>query len=276
MEGVRLVVAYDGTRFAGWQSQPAQRTVQVELERAISAIAKAPIKVRGASRTDSGVHALHQIVAFDTERKLPPYRWVRGLNGKLDVDVAVVRAEPCEPGENPRYGAMGKTYRYLVHTGSVRDPLLTSRAWHLGPRRSRPHRGERIGIRGWLDVEAMHEAAARLVGEHDFAAFQAAGDPRENTIRCMERVEVITPYDGREDLIAIEVKGNAFLQHMVRIMAGTIVEAGRERMSPDEVSALLTSARDRAAAGETAPAHGLYLIDIALGRPRPAWAVSEP
>ena len=271
MEGVRLVVAYDGTNFAGWQTQLAQRTVQVELERAISAIARAPIKVRGASRTDSGVHALGQVVAFDTERKLAPYRWVRGLNGKLGPDVAVVRAEPCAVGENPRYDAMGKTYRYLVQTGPVRDPLLRSRAWHLGPRRSRPTRGERVGILGWLDVPAMHDAAARLVGEHDFLAFQASGDPRENTIRCMKRVEVITPYEGREDLIAIEVEGNAFLQHMVRIMVGTIVEAGRERMRPDEVSALLTSARDRAAAGETAPAHGLYLIDIALGRPRPPW-----
>ncbi len=267
MHGVRLRVAYDGSDFAGWQRQPGLRTISGELDRALSEIAGEPIEVRGASRTDAGVHAEDQVAAFDSPRELPMLGWVRALNGKLPPDVAVRDAEPCAVGYQPRFDAAAKTYRYLLHLGPVRDPQWRRQVWHLGPRRARPWRGEAPKRpEEWLDLDAMAEAAARLVGTHDFRAFRAAGDTRENTTRTLTRVELSRAFCGREDLVAIEVRGTAFMQHMVRILVGTLVEVGRERMRPDELAALLgpDGARDRA--GETAPPGGLTLLRIELGR----------
>jgi tRNA pseudouridine38-40 synthase len=267
MHGVRLRVAYDGSDFAGWQTQRAQRTVQGELERAISELTGDDVQVRGCSRTDAGVHAHAQIAAFDTARDLPSIGWVRGLNGKLTHDIAVIDAERCEVGYNPRFDAVAKTYRYLLHLGPVRDPLLRNRAWHLGPRRARPWRGDAPPPAAeWLDTTAMHEAAKQLEGEHDFRAFQAAGDIREQTVRTLTMVRLVERYEARDDLLAIEVRGNAFLQHMVRIIVGTLVEVGRERMKPSDVAALLGEKGERERAGETAPSCGLYLVSIETGR----------
>jgi len=267
MFGVRLRVAYDGSDFAGWQRQPGLRTVQGELERALAELVGASVEVRGASRTDAGVHAHDQVVAFDSPRELPMIGWVRALNGKLPDDVAVRQAEPCPVGYKPRFDALAKRYRYTLHLGPVRDPLVRRYAWHLGPRRARPWRGGMPSSpEGWLDLDAMTEAAKALVGTHDFRAFRASGDERENTVRTLTEVSIVRPFGGRDDLVAIEVRGTAFMQHMVRIIVGTLVEVGRERMSPEELAALLdpTGSRDRA--GETAPACGLLLVEIELGR----------
>ena len=267
MLGIRLRVAYDGTRFAGWQRQPAQRTVQGELERALSELAGEPIEVRGASRTDAGVHAEDQVASFDTSRELPAIGWVRALNGKLPDDMAVREAEPCAPGYNPRFDAVAKRYRYTLHLGPVRDPLSRLYAWHLGPRRARPWRGAMPAApEDWLDLDAMSEAAGLLVGEHDFGAFQAAGDVRENTVRTLTEVSLVRRFGGSDDLVAIEVRGTAFLQHMVRIIAGTLVDIGRERMSAGELRALLEPGASRDRAGETAPSCGLLLVATELGR----------
>lgn len=264
--GVRLVVAYDGSAFAGWQQQPGQRTVQGTLEDAVEAIEGRAVAVRGASRTDSGVHAHGQVAAFDASRDIPPLGWVRGLNGKLPEDVAVVDAARCAAGYTPRFDAVAKTYRYLLHLGPVRDPLLARRAWHLGPRRAKRHEGQRRRAEDWLALDAMAEAAAVLVGEHDFRAFRASADERDNTVRTLTRVELVRGFGGRDDLVAIEVRGTAFLQHMMRILAGTLVDVGRERRTAADVAALLSPDADRAGAGETAPPGGLYLVDIELGR----------
>lgn len=267
MHGVRLRVAYDGSELAGWQRQPGLRTAQGELEAALSAVAGEPIEVRGASRTDAGVHAEGQVAAFDCARELPMVGWVRALNGKLPPELAVRSAEPCAVGYRPRFDAKGKIYRYVLHLGPVRDPMWRRMVWHLGPRRARPSRGgapERAS--DWLDLEAMTAAAARLEGTHDFRAFRASGDERESTVRTLTRVAVVPAHCGREDLVAIEVHGTAFLQHMVRILAGTLVDVGRERLSPEGVSALLGASATRAQAGETAPASGLTLVHVELGR----------
>lgn len=251
---ILVTLAYDGTAFAGWQRQPRQRTVQGVLEDAIAALDGAPRRTRGCSRTDSGVHAEGQLVSFDPEREIPTPGWIAGLNRHLPDDVAVRAAEVRERGYDPRRDATGKHYRYLIYTGEVRDPLLRDRVWHVG--RS-------------LDVEAMRTAAATLVGTHDFVAFQAANDPRENTVRTLSRIEVTSPWASRDDLIAIDVYGNAFLKNMVRIIAGTLYEAGRRRMDAPRVASLVARGADRSAAGPTAPSRGLVLVSITLGRGLP-------
>lgn len=265
MYGVRLVVAYDGTRYGGWQHQVNARTVQQELEEAIEPMAGAFCRVRGASRTDSGVHAYGQVAAFDCPRRIEPYKWARGLNGRLPADVAVQSAEACEPGYNPRYHAAAKLYRYLIRIGDHRDPLLHKRAWQLGPRRTRPRpAGGRHRPEDWLDLDAMERAAAAFVGTHDFQALRRATDPREDTVRTLSDVRLIRGFTSREDLLALEVRGTAFMHNMMRILAGTLVEVGRERLPASRVPELLTPEAERADAGQTAPAWGLYLVRIEL------------
>lgn len=246
---VLLTVAYDGTAFAGWQRQPGQRTVQGVLENAIAAMDARPATTRAASRTDAGVHARGQRVAFDPERDIPLHGWVRGLNGNLPDDVAVRAAAHRPVGYQPRFDAVGKHYRYLVHTNEVRDPLLRHRVWHVGRA---------------LDLAAMRAAAPVLVGQHDFVAFRGAGDERENTVRTLTRVEVTEVEPG---LVAIDVEGTAFLKNMVRILAGTLVEVGRGRFDRAHLEALLAPGRGRSEAGPTAPPQGLTLVDVRLGRP---------
>jgi tRNA pseudouridine38-40 synthase len=262
--GVRLRVAYDGSSYVGWQRQPEHPSVQGALEAALSSLLGEKIEVRGASRTDAGVHAYGQVAAFDSPRELPMNGWIRALNGKLDDSIAVVEAAPCAVGYQPRFDAMAKTYRYLLHLGPVRDPLLTRRAWHLGPRRARPREGV-LDETTHLDLDGMRAAASVLEGEHDFRAFRSAADERENTIRTLSSVRVIAGFSDRKDVVAIEVRGTAFLHNMVRIVAGTLVDVGRERLDTEAVRTLLTSG-DRARGGETAPPWGLYLVEVELGR----------
>lgn len=256
--GVRLVIRYDGTLFAGFQEQPGQRTVQGALQDAIERIAGHPAKVRGASRTDAGVHAEGQVVAFDTTRLLEPERWALALNRYLPDDVAVREAASCAEGYTPRFDAQHKTYRYLLHVGPLRDPLLRTRAWPL----SRLLRARRAP----LDVAAMREAAACLLGTHDFRAFRAADDEREQTVRTLLSLAIIEAYQGNPELIALEVTGSAFMKNMVRILTGTLVEVGLGRMTPDAVRALLEPGAERKDAGPTAPALGLTLVSMVLGR----------
>lgn len=257
--GIRLVVAYDGTRYCGWQmQQPGTPTIQGALMRAVERIQGLPAHVYGASRTDAGVHALGQVAAFDTHKELPAYRWIPALNHFLPDDIAVQRAEACAAGTNPRFEATEKLYRYIFHVGPTPDPLMRDQAWHLGklvPRR-----------RGGLDAEAMHAAACILEGEHDFQAFRSADDPREDTVRTMTTVSIQQGFYDREDLWALHVRGTAFLKHMVRIVAGTLLDVGRGTLKPADVAALLNPGSNRQKAGMTAPAHGLTLVSIALAR----------
>lgn len=256
--GVRLVVAYEGAAFAGFQEQPGLRTVQGVLQEAAARIAGHAVKVRGAARTDAGVHAEGQVVAFDSARVLEPERWGLALNRYLPEDVAVRAAAACAPGYAPRFDAIHKTYRYLLHVGPLRDPLVRGRSWHIG----RALRARRAP----LDLEAMRAAAARLLGTHDFRAFRAADDERERTERTLHALDVIAPYPGHGELVALEVTGDAFMKNMVRILTGTLLEVGLGRMTPAAVEALLGADASRSAAGPTAPAHGLTLVSMVLGR----------
>jgi tRNA pseudouridine38-40 synthase len=260
--GVRLTVAYDGTDFAGYQRQPEARTVQSVLEAAVAKIAQHPVAARAAGRTDAGVHAEAQIVAFDTTRLLQPRRWLLAINRYLPPDVAVQDVVSCEPGYNPRFDALEKTYRYLFNLGLGRDPLLRHRAWHLARSGVRALPGQASA----LDLDAMRATCATLVGTHDFRAFRAADDQRPNTRRTLFRVELIPAWHGRSELLALEVQGSAFMKNMVRILAGTLLAAGKGRLTPDQVAGLLTPTATRSRLSETAPAHGLTLVQVRLGR----------
>jgi tRNA pseudouridine38-40 synthase len=268
--GVRLVVAYDGTDFAGWQSQPGQRTVQGTLGAAVQAVTEHRSQVRGVSRTDAGVHALGQVASFDCDVHLPPEAWLHELNAHLPDDVSVQRAETVPAGYDPRHDARRKRYRYLLRVGRRRDPLTRHRAWQLGPSFARPPGLPRDlpfpTARDVLDLDAMAEAGRHLEGHHDFRAFQAANDYRTQTERTLFAVRIVEPAHDRPDLLAIEVEGNAFLKNMVRILTGTLVDVGRHRFTPDHMHALLGAGATRDQAGPTAPAHGLTLMQVMLGR----------
>jgi tRNA pseudouridine38-40 synthase len=250
--GVLLTVAYDGSAYHGWAAQKNARTVQETLQGAIAALDPRASTARGTSRTDAGVHAEGQLVAFDTARELPARAWVLALNQQLPDDVAVRAARAVPPGFAPRFASRGKRYVYRLVFDRVRDPLQRVRAWRVGEP---------------VDLAKLESEAAAIVGTHDFGAFRAARDPREVTVRTVTRVDVLR--DEGERLVRIVVEGNAFLYNMVRILVGTLVDVGRGRRPPGAVARALAS-RERGDAGMTAPAHGLTLETIRVELPEGA------
>lgn len=265
--GLRMLAAYDGTEFHGFQKQPGLRTVAGVINDAIRRLDPLGSEVRCASRTDSGVHARGQVVAFDSARSLPPKGWRLLLNSALPDDVSVRAIEPCVVGFEPRFDSVGKLYRYLVHVGESRDPLRDRHSFHLGPSRAKKPLRNRAGSAvDYLDVEAMREAGQRLLGRHDFRAFRSADDVRENTVRTLRDVRVITPFGGQDDSLALEFEGDAFMKNMVRILVGTLLDVGRGAKAPASMARLLGPAARREDAGPTSPAHGLCLMRVDLGR----------
>lgn len=249
MRHIRLVVEYDGTSLCGWQRQSNGPTVQGHLEAALAQLLQHAVTVTGASRTDAGVHARGQVASFRTERTIPLHGVRRGLNSLLPEAIAIREATEVGDDFHPRFSATGKHYRYTVLARPDRSPRWRDRAWHV----PEP-----------LALDAMREAAALLLGEHDFAAFRAAGCTANTTIRRIDTIDVV----AGDELLTLEVRGNAFLRNMVRIVAGTLVEVGRGRLTPAQVREILES-RDRTRAGITAPAHGLELIEVRYDGTRP-------
>lgn len=247
MRHIRLLVEYDGTALCGWQRQANGPTVQGHLEEALAKLLSHEVAVAGASRTDAGVHASGQVASFRTDRPIPLHGIRRGLNSMLPREIAIAEAVEIEPGVDfhPRFSATGKHYRYLVWTRAERSPRWRDRAWH----HSAP-----------LDLAAMRHGAEPLIGEHDFAAFRSAGCTAPRTIRRIERIEIAELSDTPA-LVAIDVRGNAFLRNMVRILVGTLIEVGTGRRTPAQVAEILAS-KDRTRAGMTAPAHGLELVSV--------------
>jgi tRNA pseudouridine38-40 synthase len=246
--GVLLEVAYDGTAFHGWAAQKSSRTVAETLRGAVLAMDPAVGALRGASRTDAGVHADQQMVAFDSTRDIPPKGWVLGLNQHLPDDIAVRSARAIAPEYAPRLSARSKRYRYRVLVDSVRDPFWRTRAWRVPD----------------LDREATATEAAAACGTHDFAGFRSAADERATTTRTLFRVALENEPDPR--IISVVIEGNAFLHNMVRILVGTMVDVGRKRLSSGAVKRTLASGQRRDA-GTTAPAHGLVLERVDLDLP---------
>ncbi len=239
---LKLTLAYDGTRFVGWQRQADGDSVQGLLEEALSRFEGASVTVHGAGRTDAGVHALGQVasVAVSFEHDVTTLR--RALNAQLPPDVRVLSITEMDADFHARFSARSKTYQYRIRNSPVADPFERAYVWYLPDP---------------LDLTAMERAAATLVGTHDFVAFQSAGSETSGTTRTMTR-SVWRHADG---LLSYEISGNGFLRHMVRAIVGTLVEVGRGWREPDKMAALLDR-RPRAEAGPTAPAHGLFLLRV--------------
>ncbi len=239
---IALGIEYDGRNFAGWQSQNQTRTVQTCVEDALSHVADEPLRVQCAGRTDAGVHAFGQVIHVDTQAQRSSRSWVLGANSHLPDDVSVHWAVPVTEQFHARFSATARSYRYVILNRSspsaVFDRLAT---WEHRP----------------LDTIAMRRAAACLVGEHDFSAFRAQGCQAKSPMRTIKRLEILR----RGQLILIEVEANAFLQHMVRNIAGVLVAIGSGKAQCDWARQVLDS-RDRTSGGVTAPAHGLYLMAV--------------
>lgn len=240
MKRVRLTVAYDGTSYHGWQIQDNGNTVEEELNRALSELFGEKIEVIGASRTDSGVHALGNVAVFDTESQMAVFKMAYALNQRLPEDIRIQKSEEVPLDWHPRRCESRKTYEYRIYRGEFPMPvkrLYSHFTYHA------------------LDVGKMQEAAACLVGEHDFKSFCQTGAQVESTVRTVYSVEL--EEQGAE--LVIRICGSGFLYNMVRIIAGTLLEVGQGKREPEAMLEIL-AARERSAAGPTAPAKGLTLI----------------
>jgi tRNA pseudouridine38-40 synthase len=254
MRTFKLTVSYDGTDFSGFQRQANARSVQAELEHALTDIEGRHVTVAGAGRTDSGVHALGQVASFKLTSAIAERDLFRALNAKLPEDVRVLSAEVAPPGFNARFSARSKMYRYRISNTRVMSPFQRRFAWHISRN---------------LNLAAMKEAARELLGEHDFSSFQAKGTLGPNEMnktrtatRTMTRSEwTEEPLAGGGRLLLYEIAGTGFLKYMVRAIVGTLIEVGDGRRSAAAIRDLLVS-RNRAAAGPTAPPTGLYLVRV--------------
>lgn len=242
MTRLALGVEYDGSGYSGWQRQHHADSVQARLEQGIAAIARHPVEVVAAGRTDAGVHACAQVVHFDTPASRPGRAWVRGVNSHLPPDIGIRWAAWPGADFDARRSGLARSYRYLLLDAPLRPVLLRNRvAWTWKS----------------LDVARMQAAAVALIGEHDFSSFRAAACQARHAIRRIETLR-ISRHDG---VIAFDITANAFLHHMVRNIVGTLMAVGAAEQSPDWVAAVL-AARDRRCAGTTAPAEGLYLQGV--------------
>lgn len=251
MKRVRMVVSYDGTAYRGWQLQPNGITIEEVLNRELTALLKEPISVIGASRTDSGVHARGNIAVFDTENRMPADKICFALNQRLPEDIRVQRSEEVPADWHPRKANCIKTYEYKVLNRKISMPLerLYAHFCYFN-----------------LDLDKMREAAAYLVGEHDFKSFCTVRTQAEETVRTIYSLDITK----QEDMITIRISGSGFLYNMVRIIAGTLLEVGMGAYPPEHMEEIL-DARDRQAAGRTAPARGLTLVSMEYQKELPDW-----
>ncbi|MCE2866178.1 MAG: tRNA pseudouridine(38-40) synthase TruA [Burkholderiaceae bacterium] len=245
MRRIALGLQYDGTPWQGWQTQPHRQTVQDSLEQALAKFCQCALSTTCAGRTDAGVHALGQVVHLDTDIARDPFSWVRGVNAYLPASIAVRWAAEVAGGDDgfhARFSALVRTYHYVIYNHPVRSPL-----WH--------------GRAGWafrpLDADAMHAAAQALIGEHDFSAFRAAECQAASPVRKMQAVAV----DRRGELLIVTLRANAFLQHMVRNIVGSLIQVGSANRPAAWVGELLAS-RNRELAAPTFSPDGLYLAKV--------------
>ena len=245
-----LTIAYDGTGYGGWQRQKNAPTIQGELEDCLARMCRAPVTLHGAGRTDAGVHALAMTASFTTTATIPCAGFVAGLNSMLPAAIRVLAAREAEPGFHARFAAVGKRYRYRIDTHPQSLPTRRLYAWHC----PRP-----------LDTSAMERALDCLRGTHDFSSFEAAGSrdrSRPGGRGAVRTLHTAALARGDEaDILHLEFHGDGFLRHMVRNMAAAVVEIGLGRLTVDELGAIL-AARDRSLAPPTAPARGLFLVEV--------------
>lgn len=244
MRRIMLEVAYDGTRYCGWQVQPNGITIEGELNRELSRILKEDIRVIGASRTDAGVHALGNVAVFDTGARIPGEKVAFALNQSLPEDIRIQRSREVPPDFHPRHCRTRKTYEYHIFNHTFENPIGRQYAWFVHQK---------------LDVANMQKAAKVLEGTHDFKSFCSIHTHVENTVRTIYCCDV-----SRQDReITIHIEGDGFLYNMVRIITGTLVEAGLGKYDSVDIKSILER-QDREVAGKTAPARGLMLVNIAF------------
>jgi tRNA pseudouridine38-40 synthase len=249
---IRLLIAYDGGNYCGWQRQrQGEATIQEEIEQRLSRLCEEPITLHGAGRTDTGVHALGMVAHFHTRTAIPVVAFFKGLNSLLPLDIRILAAEEAPADFHSRFSALGKTYRYDFFTGEVQLPA---------------HRLHRAHVAGSFAPQRLRGALAHLVGSHDFSSFERSGS-RDKTavdgrgaVRTLYEVRCV-PLLGSVDCWSLRVTGDGFLRQMVRILAGTLIDIGQGRRPPDDMVRIL-AARDRTQAGPTAPACGLFLETI--------------
>jgi tRNA pseudouridine38-40 synthase len=250
---IAALVEYDGSDYAGWQSQAHAKSLQAEVERALGFVAGAAVSVTCAGRTDAGVHAIGQVIHFDTTAFRSPRAWVLGANTRLPPDIALQWAGEVAPDFHARHSAVRRVYRYQILNSSARSALRRLRsAWIHRP----------------LDISAMEAAASTLLGEHDFSAFRSVECQSKSTVRRVERIAI----ERIGDAVRFEITANAYLHHMVRNIVGTLLDVQEE---PDAAAAMrrILESRDRRLAGMTAPACGLYLWRVEYPA---AWAIPAP
>jgi len=249
MKNVLLTIAYDGTNFCGWAKQNGQRTVCGEVENLLKRLTGEDIVLEGTSRTDAGVHAYGQCASFKSNIKIPVDKLAKVMNDSLAKDkleavsdIRIVEAKEMPEDFHARFSSKGKSYIYRIKNFDIPDIF---------------ERNYYYQVRGCLDVDAMHKASRHMIGEHDFACFQTAGSPRKSTVRNIYDINIC----AYEHDISIIVSGNGFLYNMVRIIVGTLVEVGLGKISPEDIDSIIES-KDRSRAGHTAPAQGLYLLEV--------------
>lgn len=242
MRRIKLIVAYDGTEYSGWQIQPEAPTIEMYLDKAIHELTGENVHVTGASRTDAGVHAYGNVAVFDTESTIPGDRFTFALNRFLPDSIVIQDSWEVSYDFHPRHCNTRKTYEYRILNTAVPLPQKRNFTWH---------------VTGSIDIEKMKEAAAYIVGEHDFKSFCCVRTQAESTVRTIYSLEVLQ--EGSE--IIIRIKGNGFLYNMVRIITGTLIQVGKGRFKPEYVKQML-EAKDRTVAGQTAPPQGLTLVGI--------------
>ncbi len=242
MRRIRLTIAYDGTAYQGWQIQPGRPTIEAAVNEALHELLDEPVKVTGASRTDSGVHALGNVAVFDTGSRIPADKFSYALNSRLPDDIRVMRSEEVPAGWHPRRVKAVKHYAYRICNRAIPFPQERLYAYWY---------------RYDLDLESMRKAAKVLTGEHDFKSFCSPGTDITDTVRTIYSFDI----EKSGDTVTIAVAGNGFLYNMVRIIVGTLLRVGTGRLKPEDMQAVLDT-KDRRAAGDTAPAKGLTLMGI--------------
>lgn len=244
MRRLKATISYDGTAFAGYQVQPGERTVQLEIEKVLQVMHKGEtVKVTASGRTDAKVHATGQVLHFDTPLGIPCDKYMKALNVQLPKDIRVLAVEEVAPNFHARYSVSGKRYRYIWTCEAVQSPFRRHYTVHTN------------GVKP--DVTKMEQAAAHIVGTHDFTCFCAANTSVVDKVRTVHRLS----FESFGDELHMVIEGNGFLYNMVRIIAGTLWEVGVGKRQPDELREIIRSL-DRSRAGKTAPAHGLYLEQV--------------
>lgn len=242
MRNIKLTIEYDGKEFNGWQKQPNKLNIQGNIEKVISEITKEEIELIGSGRTDAGVHAIGQVANFKTNSNIPIEKFAIAINFRLKKSIIIKKAEEVPERFHSRYNCKKKTYKYIINNSETGSAI---------------YRNLEYNIKNPLNVENMQKAAKYFEGEHDFSAFKASGTSSKSSVRTIYSAQV----KKEDERIIIELTGNGFLYNMVRIISGTLVEVGQDKIKPEEIEDIIKS-KNRQMAGKTLPPYGLYLVEV--------------